>query len=215
MPAPTIPRLPYVHLNLRRNPFGELTTEEWTALADVDVKPLLPVLRISHTAIQFIGEKGYGKTTHLLAIRSHFESAGYVHLPEGERRRIPAGAPLLIDEAQRLTIWQRFQQFRSRVPLVLGTHRDFETSLRRAGRSVITIQVAERMNAQRLHRLLNARISAARRQSGPIPTVSLKSAQNLQEAFGPDIRQIIHQLYRRTQRLQSIGELSGDRDGDG
>jgi hypothetical protein len=122
---------------------------------------------------------------------------------------------LLIDEAQRLTIWQRFQQFRSRVPLVLGTHRDFETSLRRAGRSVITIQVAERMNAQRLHRLLNARISAARRQSGPIPTVSLKSAQNLQEAFGPDIRQIIHQLYRRTQRLQSIGELSGDRDGDG
>ena len=99
MPAPIVPFLPFSHLNLRCNPFGELTTEEWATLADVDVEPFLATLLVPHSAIQFIGEKGYGKTTHLLAIRSHFESAGYVHLPEGERRRIPAGTPLLIESS--------------------------------------------------------------------------------------------------------------------
>ncbi|MCH2203329.1 MAG: hypothetical protein MK102_15275 [Fuerstiella sp.] len=207
MAISTIPMLPFSHLNLRRNPFGELTTEEWTALADVDVVPLLQLLSVPRSVIQFIGGKGYGKTTHLLAIRSQFESASYVHIPEGESRSIPAGWPVLIDEAQRLTRWQRIRIFRPLVPLVLATHSDFSRALRGAGREVTTIEVEDRTNSERLHRILNARIDAARRSPGETPTVSHATAQKLLNEFGPDIRRILHVLYGRIQRLDCIAEL--------
>lgn len=212
MTASTVPRLPFAHLNLRRNPFGELSIEEWTAIADVDLQPLLPLLNDRRAAIQFIGDKGCGKTTHLLAIRTHCQAAAYVHLPEGERSAVPIGSPLLIDEAQRLTLWQRRQLFRSGIPLVLGTHRDFETALRRAGRDVNTVRVADGTNPERLQRLLNARIAAARRQPGNIPTVSLRTAEHLLDEFGPNVRCIVHEMYGRVQRLQQVSGLDADWD---
>ncbi|RLS80415.1 MAG: hypothetical protein DWI00_00645, partial [Planctomycetota bacterium] len=132
--------LPFIHLNLRRNPFGEFDAEERTQLANVELGSALEHLRFrpqSHTpALQIIGQKGYGKTTHLLSLATHFPDASYVHIPEGESIAIPAvGEPLLIDEAQRLTLWQRLRLFRSRRTLVLGTHRDFTQHLKWAGRS--------------------------------------------------------------------------------
>ncbi|MCP4511738.1 MAG: hypothetical protein GY826_35655, partial [Fuerstiella sp.] len=150
-------RLPYAHLNLRRNPFGEFSEDERTALALVDVDAIITRLDDPQYVVQFVGEKGYGKTTHLLAIRSRLRDAGYVHIPEGERAPIPSGCPILIDEAQRLTCWQQLQVFRSNIPLVLGTHRDFHRQLRLAGRVVETIDVQQGTDVERLHRLLNAR----------------------------------------------------------
>jgi hypothetical protein len=38
------PRLPYAHLNLRRNPFGELTLEDWVTLADVEIDDTVAAL---------------------------------------------------------------------------------------------------------------------------------------------------------------------------
>ena len=96
-------QLPYVHLNLRRNPFGEFSEDERTALAVVNVDGICTRLDSPEYAVQFVGEKGYGKTTHLLAILARCSGAGYVHIPEGERAEVPDGCPILIDEAQRLT----------------------------------------------------------------------------------------------------------------
>ena len=163
--------LPFAHLNLRRNPFGEFSVEEWTRLADVEVEEFDEFLREPGSALQFVGEKGYGKTTHLLAIRSRFPDAAYVHIPEGERAEIPDGNPQLIDEAQRLTRQQKRRAFHSNVPLVLGTHRDFDRELARAGRRVRTIAVGDRMNSTLLSRILNSRIEWVRRDEGPVPGV--------------------------------------------
>lgn len=201
------PSLPFAHLNLRRNPFGELSIAEWTALADVDVSQILHALEQPQAAVQLIGDKGFGKTTHLLALRARCESAGYVHIPEGERRAVPTGSPVLIDEAQRLTVRQRWLLFRSSVPVVLGTHRDFENALQRSGRHVLTVHVEKQTDSDRLHRILNTRIAAVRRNSGAIPTVSRSTVDQLMARFGPNIRQIIHELYARTQRLSEVAEL--------
>ena len=193
--------LPYAHLNLRRNPFGELTVDDWIILADVEIDDEVAALSNSRTAIQYVGEKGHGKTTHLLAIRSRFPNAGYLHIPEGERRKLPSGAPILIDEAQRLTVWQRWRLFRSSIPLVLGTHRDFATELARSGRHVTTIEVARRTDTARLHRLLNSRIAVVRRGPGTIPSISHGTTNELLKRFGPDIRAIVHTLYSEFQTL--------------
>ena len=199
--------LPYVHLNLRRNPFGELSTSEWTSLAIVDIETVTARLATPRYAVQFVGEKGYGKTTHLLSIRSRFSNAGYVHIPEGERAALPSGDLVLIDEAQRLTGWQRFQLFRSSVPLVLGTHRDFSKQLSRAGRDVETVDVGQGTTAQRLHLLLNARIARFRRGDGPVPNVTLATSEFLIRTFDRNIRAMLQEMYNRFQTLNKVADV--------
>jgi hypothetical protein len=201
------PGLPFAHLNLRWNPFRELPLADWAEIAEVDAAPFVAHLADARTALQFVGEKGYGKTTHLLAIRAQFDSAGYVHLPEGERPPIPTGSPLLIDEGQRLSWRQRHQIFRSDIPLVLGTHRDFNRALRRAGRRVLTFHVEEQTTPERVHRLLNARIQAARRGPGELPHVSHNTTERLLQEHGPNIRAIVQTLYGTLQSMTSVDRI--------
>ena len=173
----------------------------------VDVDAVVVRLEQPGFAVQFVGEKGYGKTTHLLAIRSRFANAGYVHIPEGERAAMPTGCPLLIDEAQRLTFWQRIRLFRSNTPLVLGTHRDFSNELRRAGRFVETIDVQQGTDVERLIGLLNARIVRARRNDGPVPVITRDTARELLRKFGPNIRAALHDLYVTFQSLSDVCDV--------
>ena len=81
--------LPFSHLNLRRNPFGELTAAERTRLAIVEFDAALQHLKSPRSVVQVVGEKGYGKTTHLLALAAQFSEHAYVHIPEGQRATIP------------------------------------------------------------------------------------------------------------------------------
>ena len=200
--------LPFSHLNLRRNPFGELTAEERTALAIVEIGPALQHLTQPRAAVQFIGEKGYGKTTHLLVLATQFGHGTYIHIPEEQRVSVPStGDPLLIDEAQRLTRIQRWLIFRSRRRLILGTHEDFELPLCRAGRPVLTIAADRFTNEVRVHTLLNARIRSARRSAGLIPSVTLRTASKLFTQFGSDIRSIEHSMYQTFQLLRDIQDV--------
>lgn len=158
--------------------------------------------------MQFVGEKGYGKTTHLLVLASHFAHGTYIHIPEGRRVTIPSvGAPLLIDEAQRLTKIQQWLIFRSQRRLILGTHDDFEQPLRRAGRPALTIAADRFTNKGRVHTLLNARIQSARRADGPIPSVTMQTAGRLFTQFGSDIRSIEHSMYQTFQLLRDIQDV--------
>lgn len=158
--------------------------------------------------VQFVGEKGFGKTTHLLAIAARFPESAYLHLPEGEYRPIPAtGEPLLIDEAQRLTLWQRMWLFRSCRTLILGTHRDFTRPLKRAGRSVLTLAADRHTDADRVSAILNARILAVRRSEGPTPRITQATANRLFLEFGSDLRSMQHSLYEVFQQLRSIQDV--------
>jgi len=209
---PLLSPLPFAHLNLRRNPFGEFSKEERTQLALVDLNAAIQHLEqqteIHRPVVQFVGEKGFGKTTHLLAIAARFARSAYVHIPEGERVRIPDdGEPLLIDEAQRLTFWQQIRLFRSDRPLVLGTHRDFTRQLHRAGRSVLTLAADRHTNANHVASIANARILAVRRTDGPTPRVTAATANLLYLQFGSDIRSMQHSLYEIFQQLRSIQDV--------
>lgn len=200
--------LPFAHLNLRRNPFGELTREERTQLAVVEIQEALEHLTRPRASVQIVGEKGYGKTTHLLAIAGHFPDCSYVHIPEGQRCVIPAsGDPLLIDEAQRLTLPQRWHLLRSGRRLILGTHEDFAKALSRARRPVLTLAADRFTDAARVHRILNARIQSVRRDPGPTPSITEATASRLFAQFGSDLRSIEHSLYYVFQQLRDIRDV--------
>ncbi len=200
--------LPFSHLNLRRNPFGELTAVERTVLAVVDCGEALQHLALPRSVVQVIGEKGFGKTTHLLVLATHFADSAYVHIAEESRAAIPErGEPLLIDEAQRMTLLQRWQTFRSDRRLILGTHTDFENALRRAGRPIVTIAASQFTNELRVHTLLNRRIQFARRDGGPIPSITISTASKLFAQFGSDIRSIERSMYDTFQQLRNIQDV--------
>src|SRR5262245_34138055 len=127
-------RLPFSHLNLRFNPFGEPTLADWAELAEVD----LPELRAGDP-VQFIGECGRGKTTHLLALQQRHPGAVYARLHEGVNQcSLPSSGVFLLDEAQ----WLRSRLVRklaaSAVAVAFGTHEDLAAA---AGRALRTIRV--------------------------------------------------------------------------
>jgi hypothetical protein len=202
----TIAMSPFAKLNLRRNPFGEVTWEERSELAVADTKPWVEFLRHPATAVQFIGPCGHGKTTHVLAIARSLPGAPYVHLPlEGPRPAVPDRRPVLIDEAQRLGFWQRRRVFARGGPLVLGTHNDLSRLLRRSGLEVWTVDVAADLSADRLMAILNKRIEASRITNGEVPCINRSYAVALRRDFGTNIREIERHLYLQFQQLVQGG----------
>ena len=203
--------LPFGHLNLRANPFGELEPRERAAIAVVETGPFVDRLTRSGGAVQFMGDPGRGKTTHLLAIMAHFPEAAYVHIPEGRRPRIPHGRPLFVDEVQRLSPRHRRRVYRraSRrgVPLAMGSHLDVSGELARAGFDVETVLVADGLNATRLCEMLNRRIEWVRRDSGPVPEITAPTARTMIARHGDNVRAIEGHLYELFQGLGGIREV--------
>jgi len=199
--------LPFAHLNLRRNPFGELELRAWAELAVVEVDHLVRRLREPGYAVQFMGEKGRGKTTHMLALVRHFPDARYVHVGENERPRIPHSQPLFIDEIQRVPRRRRRRLFHRPVSLVIATHEDLRGELGAAGFEVETIRVAGGLDARRLVDILNRRIEAARRGPGPLPRGTEATARVMIDRFGDDLRAIQGAMYDRFQTLSGIQDV--------
>jgi len=211
--------LPFSRWNLRYNPFGELTAAERAGVAVFDPEPILSELGKGLAAIQFIGDCGRGKTTRLLAIERRLTQRQLPGRPSGLlclpplamvnpvwwcRVLRPQGDPVMIDEAQRIPLPVRMAIFRRRVPLVIGTHRDFSRELRTFGYRVMTVRVGPQNDARHVAEVANARIAAARlKPTATVPVLSVGDAAALVARFGDDLRAIETFLYNRVQ--QQVG----------
>jgi hypothetical protein len=200
------PGLPFEHLNLRFNPFGERPLEERGQLAvPPDYFDDLPDLTRPGFALQVLGDKGRGKTTHLLALRERYPRSQYLHIPEEGLQAWPPSlgpSPFFIDEAQRLTWLQRRDLFRPQRSLVIGSHADHAKQLRRAGFTVQTRQAFEELSPERLHAMIQKRIESARRADGDLPRVTKENCDLLLSHFGTDVRGIEGYLYEIFQGLE-------------
>lgn len=203
--------LPFAHLNLRRNPFGEPSSRERAALAVVDRELLAPLVRSLAEpgfAVQFTGECGRGKSTHLHALRAHFPDAPYLYFAEGARPPpIPRAPVLFLDETQRLPWRTRRRVFRRGVTLAIGTHRDHSGELARAGLRFETVRL-DGFTPVRVHRIIERRIEWARRAPGPVPWLGLDGVARLSDRFGGDLRAMESHLYDVFQQLDRIGEIT-------
>lgn len=188
--------LSFAHLNLFRNPFGELEPSERSRIAVVELPPW-----IAGRPLQIVGESGRGKTTNLLALARTSSRVRWVRLDEGDDRvddPDPSG-DLVVDEAQRLPR-RRLKALLARAGrLALGTHEDF--SRLAPMRTVVLRGLAP----ERLEAIIRRRIEHVRRGDGPLPQVTRAEIESLLSRHGDDVRAIEHELYDRFQRLPAIG----------
>jgi ABC-type uncharacterized transport system YnjBCD ATPase subunit len=187
--------LAFAHLNLRFNPFGELDPEERARVA------VLPPLGVrSGEVVQVMGEAGRGKTTHLLAWHAAIPASGYEYVPEGSDRLRTLSLPAVFfaDEAQRLCRRDLDRLFCSVDRLVIATHADLAPLARRPVRTL----VLEGLDLDKLEGIVSRRIEAARRGTGPVPSLSRASLAALIRRFGDDLRSLEAHLYEVFQSLE-------------
>ncbi len=190
------PALPFAHLNLRWNPFGEPAREDRGGLAVVDLPELRP-----GDPVQIIGERGRGKTTHLLALAARHPGAVYECVAEGSDRFTGApadGSIFLLDEAQRVRPPLLRRLLARSLTLALGTHGDLSAA---AGRPLRTVRAGD-VTPDRLEEILRRRIEWARRGPGPVPRVPAEAVGRLIGRHGGDVRAIEGRLYDVFQELE-------------
>jgi hypothetical protein len=202
--------LPFVHLNLRCNPFGELEPEERAELAVVTIDTVRIVAQLSQPgfAIQFLGRRGSGKSTHVLALRRHFPGAPYIHIAQGARvLDIPPVPVHFIDEMQRVPWPRRWRILRRRASFVISSHRDHSWEFRWAGLRFETVRLGG-LTVERLQAIVDRRIEWVRRRADlPVPTVSPTALAALIARYGDDVRAIECHLYEAYQRLEGVAEV--------
>jgi hypothetical protein len=190
-------RLPFAHLNLRWNPFGEPSLPERASLAVLDLPELL-----GNDPVQLVGESGRGKTTHLLGLQARHPGAVYERLHEGDDRTrgpIPDSGVFLLDEAQRLRPALLRAILARPLALAFGTHVDLSVA---AGRPLRTVRV-DGVDPGRLRTIVDRRLEWARRGPGPIPVVTDRALEILLARHGSDLRAIEGCLYDAVQRLEA------------
>jgi hypothetical protein len=200
-------RLPFAELNLRVNPFGALSLRDRAEVAVVEVGCFVERLSHPRSAVQFVGEKGRGKTTHLLAIWRYFPSGLYIRVPQGVPPRVPMCQHLFIDELQHMPRRLRRRLFQRGMALAIGTHEDVSAELQAAAYDVETVHVEETLDVDRLWSLLNRRVEWARRQPGPVPRIRHSTASQLRDAHRGDVRAIECSLYETFQSLRHIQDV--------
>jgi hypothetical protein len=204
--ARTTLTIPFAHLNLRRNPFGERTPEERAALAVVDTGPWEARLAEPRGVVQFVGESGRGKTTRMLALRRRFPAAPFLRIFEEASFNLPVAPMLFVDEVQYLPRRHLRALFAGPAVLVLGSHVDFTAELRAAGRPVETVHLRG-LSEDLLAAIVTARIEDARRSPGPVPVVGSATLRALIAAHGDDVRAIENRLYDAVQEMEAPGHV--------
>ena len=208
--------LPFAHLNLTRNPFGEPDLGARADLAVVDVEHLARPLRerlaarsASPLAIQLRGPPGRGKSTHLLALHARFADASFLAYEEGGWPALPdqGVGPLFLDDAHLMRRRLRERIWTRGTCVALATHHDLKHELEPHGYDVMDVVVEGTLDVAWLRRILERRIEWARRGPGPTPGVSESTIRELMRRFGTDVRSMEGELYDRIQRLTQVRDV--------
>jgi GTPase SAR1 family protein len=198
-------QLPYEHLNLRFNPFGELPNEERCLCSVVDCDDWVHFLQEKNRAIQFIGKSGCGKTTCCLSLQHHFSHSEYYRIPcDGRLHYRLKGDPIVLDELQFTSERMKLRIFRNHRRLIIGTHTDLNSELHKAGFDVLTIYPEQLLSLSSLHSIVNRRIEFARRAEGEIPVITIETVNTLYSRHAGNVRAVEHELYKRFQILQRV-----------
>lgn len=208
---------PFDALGLRCNPFGALTRDEWASLAILP-ESLLAALQAGSGYLQVIGERGRGKTTCLLGLAQHFVSAGerviYERIPEGQRHCETGLTGLdrfLLDEAQRLSPWQRGQLLRAAaggLRIVLGSHADYTRHFARHRLHLYTVRIADAASPAHLAAILARRLDCFAFDHPPRVGFTPDAVEYLHRTYGTDLRAVENALYHVFQRLAAPGDLT-------
>jgi hypothetical protein len=204
-------------LGFRRNPFGALERDEWTAVAVLPLS-LSDVLTDDGRHLQILGPMGSGKTTTMLKLVERFEQAGrrviYEYLPEGERAYKTETAVLdifCLDEVQRLTRWERrrlLSAAKAGLRLILSSHEDLTPLFQRWERPLLSVNLEETLTAHLYGRMLTRRLEYFALPNSAHTTLSTDAVEWVYEAFYPNMRDAEYFLYEVWQRETAVREVT-------
>ncbi len=200
-------QLPFIHLNLLFNPFGELTPQQRKEIAVVDLPSCKDILYKKSVAIQFYADHGRGKTTHLLALHKMYPETEYIKLHTGDQIKTCPQKILFIDSVENLSKRNRLKLYGNTSSIAITSHTDLSRELKQAGYQVLNIKISVRDDAL-LFEILNRRIEYARRDKGNIPVVDMQSIYKLKTEFGDNIRAIEACLYEKFQNMSGIENVN-------
>lgn len=196
-------QLLFSHLNLRFNPFGELSREERSQVTHVELDDLPALLTQPRQAVQFIGGHGRGKSTHLIALHTHFDNASYTQIQEGSKPIFKKAPLQFVDSIDFLSKAQRRKVYKKSHSLAFTTHVDLTKELVEMEYEVHSRTISQ-VNTEALQNMFTNRIEFARRDEGEIPTVGCETIAILQERYKDDIRAMELCLYDIFQEMKEI-----------
>ncbi|HIF51606.1 MAG TPA: hypothetical protein EYQ42_08805 [Thiotrichaceae bacterium] len=199
-------QLPFAHLNLRFNPFGELTRQQRAVTAIVELEDLPEHFSKRRIAIQFVGKQGRGKSTHLIALHKQFNNSPYTQIYIGDKPTFNSNPFQFIDSIELLPASRRKKLYSSIKMLAITTHNDLTKELQSAGFKVIS-NIISVGNEQKIKKIFDSRIELARRNIGSLPHIDINTVRTLITKFNDDIRAMEHHLYDVFQQLQEIGNV--------
>lgn len=194
--------LAFAPLNLRFNPFGALSDEEWLDVSIVNIDHLEAFIRDPRTAVQFLADHGRGKTTHLRKLYQKFPQASYVKLcPDEKFPRFTRESLRFVDGIENAIPTQRLKIYKKTTSIAFTTHSDLTLELEKQGYHVITERISCACDMTLLE-ILNARIEIARDTMGRIPLLEMDAIKNLRAIYGDNIRAMQYHLYNEFQKLK-------------
>lgn len=207
-------------LGFRRNPFGALERDDWTAISILPAT-LTKRLTAHSTHLQLLGSMGSGKTTTMLKLADELVQIGerlvYEYLPEGQRRYMTDTAVLttfLLDEGQRLTRRERKRMVTAARPgetglrLIFSSHEDLTKLFRRWQRPLTTINLEETLTVDLYRQMLVRRLDYFTLPGKPHTTLSDDAVQWLYDRFYPNMRDAEYFLYEVWQRETAVREVT-------
>ncbi len=208
---------PFEQIGFQANPFRALTDEEWAELAVLPSEILL-ALEEPEQHLQILGNMGRGKSTILRGLKAylkyHGERTTYEYLPLGTRHfttTIKGLDTFLLDEAQRLWIWERRRLLsaarRFRIRLIVSCHRDLTVLFDRYHMMTNTI-VLDRVGFDHVATLLSRRLNYFAIDDVAPSHFTPEAIQYLLDQFGSDLRSMEYFLYEVFQRLEQTGPIS-------
>ncbi len=217
------PYFPFHALGFRCNPFRAVTDEEWAELA-VLPESLEAALAAGAVHLQILGQKGYGKTTALLALTARFKREGkqatYEHLEIGQTRFKTALASFadldvfLLDEVDRLSGAERkrlcaaLSREGDGLRAVISSHEDLSPLFTRYRLPLTTLHFNSATLAH-LETVIRRRLAYFALDPSQTPglTLSTEAIAYLQQTYGGDLRAVELLLYEVFQGVKERGEI--------
>ena len=208
-------------LGFRRNPFGALARDEWTAVSILPAT-LQKLLAVRCPHVQLLGAMGSGKTTTLLKLADELaqtdEQLAYEYLAEGKRRYETDTAVLttfFLDEAQRLTRGERLRLVRAAarqnetgLRLIFSSHVDLTNLFQRWQRPLTSINLEETLTVDLYGQMLTRRLDFFALPGNPFTMLSTDAIQWLYDQFYPNMRDAEYFLYEVWQRETTVREVT-------